>query len=445
MPVVNGQWVKGVGGAAVWSLIVVGDVAGAEATANKGQANGYAPLDAAAQLWTPNAGATRVGFIDPAGASSPMTFVGLGYNAAANRAELGALSGGVAWRDVLIGRTAWLLSNGIKFGTSDANFDTNLYRSAANVLTTDGALVVAGNLRTNAALVLGAAQDVSLYRSAAGVIRTDQRLDANALTVNGVPVGLPAPVVNGQWIKGVGGAAVWAGITPADVPGVEVTASKNANGGYVGRSAAGLATAPFFQAGGTSPVSSAVIMASGNGNDVEFGHGNPAGYRSVLGHDQGGGAPFLGLNCEAGTNNSTWRTRGIPGVGLTSSNSGQITVFTVPNANADNQATAFAPINASAFNVSSDRSAKQDVENLSDEREGWSETLMNARPYRFRRHPDDDLHIGLMADELPDDVTVRGGDTNGKPTVMVDLYELCTALLGTVQLLAERVEKLEAV
>jgi hypothetical protein len=30
-------------------------------------------------------------------------------------------------------------------------------------------------------------------------------------------VGVPTPVVNGQWIKGVGGAAVWSPITPADV------------------------------------------------------------------------------------------------------------------------------------------------------------------------------------------------------------------------------------
>jgi hypothetical protein len=30
--------------------------------------------------------------------------------------------------------------------------------------------------------------------------------------------GLPTPVVNGQWIKGVGGAAVWAPIAQADLP-----------------------------------------------------------------------------------------------------------------------------------------------------------------------------------------------------------------------------------
>ena len=51
-PVVNGQWIKGSGGAMVWSAIAVSDVTGLqaaldakEATVNKGAANGYAPLD----------------------------------------------------------------------------------------------------------------------------------------------------------------------------------------------------------------------------------------------------------------------------------------------------------------------------------------------------------------------------------------------------------------
>lgn len=33
-------------------------------------------------------------------------------------------------------------------------------------------------------------------------------------------IGVPAPVVNGQWIKGVGGAAVWSAIAAADVTGL---------------------------------------------------------------------------------------------------------------------------------------------------------------------------------------------------------------------------------
>lgn len=48
--VVNGQWIKGQGGVPIWSAIVVADVSGAEATANKGVANGYASLDGTAKV-----------------------------------------------------------------------------------------------------------------------------------------------------------------------------------------------------------------------------------------------------------------------------------------------------------------------------------------------------------------------------------------------------------
>lgn len=34
------------------------------------------------------------------------------------------------------------------------------------------------------------------------------------------------PVVNGQWVKGVGGAAVWSAITPADISGYPADARK---------------------------------------------------------------------------------------------------------------------------------------------------------------------------------------------------------------------------
>jgi hypothetical protein len=39
-------------------------------------------------------------------------------------------------------------------------------------------------------------------------------------------VGVPMPVANGQWIKGVGGAAVWSPLFAVDVPGL-VSASTN--------------------------------------------------------------------------------------------------------------------------------------------------------------------------------------------------------------------------
>src|SRR5215471_8425750 len=38
--------------------------------------------------------------------------------------------------------------------------------------------------------------------------------------------GVPLPVVNGQWIKGVGGAAVWSAIAPSDLVGYPTDATK---------------------------------------------------------------------------------------------------------------------------------------------------------------------------------------------------------------------------
>jgi hypothetical protein len=49
--------------------------------------------------------------------------------------------------------------------------------------------------------------------------------------------GVPTPVVNGQWIKGSGGAAVWSAITAADVSGVIAASLLDAKGDLVVASA----------------------------------------------------------------------------------------------------------------------------------------------------------------------------------------------------------------
>jgi hypothetical protein len=73
------------------------------------------------------------------------------------------------------------------------------------------------------------------------------------------------------------------------------------------------------------------------GNCIEFGHSNSAGYRSTLGAWVGNGAPFLGLQCEAGTTGNTFRTRGIAGSLISTDNAGAMTFNRVTNSNADNQ------------------------------------------------------------------------------------------------------------
>lgn len=70
---------------------------------------------ATGDIYTSGLGADRVGFLDAGGASGGDTYVGLRYNSSSNIAELGALTGGVAWRDVRlgVGATVW-------FGTYSA-------------------------------------------------------------------------------------------------------------------------------------------------------------------------------------------------------------------------------------------------------------------------------------------------------------------------------------
>jgi hypothetical protein len=93
--------------------------------------------------------------------------------------------------------------------------------------------------------------------------------------------------------------------------------------------------------GASNPVSNANITAirstANLGNCYEWGHSNPAGYRSTLGAYASGGQPFIGFSCEAGTNSNTFRTRGIAGSILSTDNAGALVFARATNANADNQ------------------------------------------------------------------------------------------------------------
>ena len=81
----------------------------------------------------------------------------------------------------------------------------------------------------------------------------------------------------------------------------------------------------------------ALLTARNNGNSVDWGHTNTAGYGSTLGAHAGSGAPFVGLSCGAGTNSNTFRTYGLKGSLITTDNAGALIFARVPTASADNQ------------------------------------------------------------------------------------------------------------
>lgn len=101
---------------------------------------------------------------------------------------------------------------------------------------------------------------------------------------------------------------------------------------------------------------------------------------------------------------------------------------------------AYVPIRASAFTVTSTREAKQDIRDL-----GWSatEVVANARAHQYRyqdAHADPDrLHFGPMAEDLPAELV----DNTDPDLPALDLATLVGVLWGAVGELTARVKELE--
>ncbi|WP_080058963.1 hypothetical protein [Spirosoma aerolatum] len=77
--------------------------------------------------------------------------------------------------------------------------------------------------------------------------------------------------------------------------------------------------------------------SNANANDFEWGHPT-TGYLATLGHESTTGNPFLAFFAQAGTGNATFRTRGLKGVVVKPTTSGDLTFNSIASANADNQA-----------------------------------------------------------------------------------------------------------
>lgn len=98
----------------------------------------------------------------------------------------------------------------------------------------------------------------------------------------------------------------------------------------------GYLTFPGAGAGQTS----SLIQARRGGNSIEFGHGNQAGYGSVLGAENGSGAPTVVFAGEHGTTSNTYTSRGFRTIALryAPSTSPYLAIGSVADANLANQA-----------------------------------------------------------------------------------------------------------
>ena len=141
-------------------------------------------------------------------------------------------------------------------------------------------------------------------------------------------------VLNGNqiWLKNAANSANMIGC----VEGSYVKLFHNNNERFVTTST-GAAVTGNLTVGSGPEQGNAHLFVRRNGDAINFGHNNQAGYGSVIGCSSHNGQPHIGFMCEAGTNNNTFRTRGLKGNVIYTNTSGTLYFAQVTNANADNQ------------------------------------------------------------------------------------------------------------
>jgi len=317
-------------------------------SAVQGEANSRFYFDSNGKQWWGPGGSTAVDTnLYRNGAAllqTDSTFKAVGYIAA----------GVTAGREVGLGWSGIPGGNpGIYFGAAT---DTNLYRTSAANLRTDGAFYATAQVYVGDRLYLGYATgaDTSLYRGAANQVKTDGALVSGSIVLSG------------------------AGITIAGD-----TNMYRVGAGFIGTDQKLFCGSSFIYVGTVVADTAMLEKATSNTLGVVYNNGS-----------------------------------------------------------------AWAPVWALSFNVQSDRKAKRNIRKAKIA----PEKLLSAGIYKYKHEEGDgEEYIGLMADELPEEVLLAGkhplradGTRKSEETLgFVDLYKLSTALVATVQHLNERITALE--
>lgn len=247
--------------------------------------------------------------------------------------------------------------------------------TTANLSVTDaGALTVragltatTGNFSNTLTVTAGGA---SITGTVTGTTFSGSGASLTALNANELGSGtVPTARVSGSYtgITGLGVITVgtWnataitdtylAGISGAKVSGNIPGSAANITEYTINQNLGTTSTVTFggLIVGTVAGVSNAEIVVIADGNAVEWGATDAAGYRSTLGSLSTAENPFLAFNAEHGTTANTYRTRGVKGAVIVSDLLGGFTFVSVTNANADSQAgTTIATLTtAGAFNV----------------------------------------------------------------------------------------------
>jgi len=141
----------------------------------------------------------------------------------------------------------------------------------------------------------------------------------------------------------------------------------------------------------------------------------------------GGGQPIL---CLGNAHDTLWYRNGVNTIVIWNGTNG------------------YGTLQAATFQVNSDRANKSAIQKLTAAtHRQLAETMLAAPVYTYRRKGwGKESHLGLMADELPEQIVEEGispqGEEHGTEQ-FVSLYKLCAALTATVQHLNERLLALE--
>lgn len=133
------------------------------------------------------------------------------------------------------------------------------------------------------------------------------------------------------------GTATATGVTQVQ-PVVQLNSTSARIGTVVGNPPDGeLYVSSKARIGQYSTQGGAILGVRNQGDSINFGHNNSAGYGSTIGCGVSNGWPHLALMCEAGTNVNTFKTRGLAGNVIYATNTGQLRFGQVTTADADNQ------------------------------------------------------------------------------------------------------------
>lgn len=212
--------------------------------------------------------------------------------------------------------------SGLGFNAAMASLNTLLQTRTGNLALTDAA----------ATITLGG--DTSFSRTAAGALSASGSLAVgsffsarlNAGVGNAVFVARIAADTQDRYQVFGDGKTFWG---PGGSTAVDTQFSR-----------AGVGSMQF---GAAAPVSTPVLSVLGtvggtSQNQIEWGNANNGGFRNVLGNDASNGTGFIAFYGEHGTNNATYRTRGVQSTIIEGDGAGGLRFGTTAAINTDNQA-----------------------------------------------------------------------------------------------------------